>query len=221
MCGRTTLTLPDLAPLLEALEAEASPGEAAAYRPRWNGAPGDLLLVARREEGATRLSRLRWGLPGREGLLINARVESVGRLPSFREALQARRCVLPVDGFYEWTGAKGSRRPLRFHRPDGGLLLLAGLWTPAPQDPSGGAFAVLTCPADARVAPVHDRMPLLLPRARVRDWLAPGPPPDDLLAPPGDSGLLADEASSRVNDVRNEGPDLLAPDAGAKQLTLL
>lgn len=105
------------------------------------------------------------GKPAKKGLLINARSETVHKLPTFRDAFVRRRCLLPADGFYEWTGEKGARCPVRFERAGGGLLLVCGLYQDE-IDPVTGAvrtvFTVLTTPANDVVGRVHDRMPALL-----------------------------------------------------------
>jgi putative SOS response-associated peptidase YedK len=203
MCGRATLTEPDLDRVAEALEAEPTPALRAAYCPRWNAAPGNLLCVAL---PGHRLDLLRWGLPRAGGLLVNLRAETFS--PRHGE-----RCAVPVDGFYEWTGPKRARRPIWFHRTEGGLLALAAV---ARQTPQGLAFAVLTVPSTGRVAEIHDRMPALLPlgdaegRARLAAWLAGAAPP------PGsaDPALLAGrEVSARVNSVSFDEPACLAPEA--------
>lgn len=203
MCGRATLTEPDLDRVADALEAEPSPALRGGYRPRWNAAPGDLLCVAL---PGRRLDLLRWGLPRAGGLQINLRAETL--TPRHGE-----RCAVPIDGFYEWTGPKRARRPLWFHREEGGLLALAGV---ARQTPQGLAFAVLTVKATGRVAEIHGRMPALLPlgtpegKAQLAAWLAGVSP-----APgPADPALLASrEVSARVNSVSFDEPACIAEEA--------
>lgn len=209
MCGRATLTEPDSRKIAEALEAEASAAVQEWWRPRWNAAPGDLLPVAHQAAAGPRtLDRARWGLPRAGGLLVNLRAESL--TPRHGE-----RCVLPVDGFYEWTGPKAARRPRWFHPAQGGLWALAGVLR---QTPEGPAFAVLTVPASGLVAEIHDRMPALFPlggaaggqgRARLSAWLAGQARPPG----PADPALLeAREVSPRVNAVAFDEPACLAPE---------
>src|SRR6185503_18982355 len=122
------------------------------------------------------LGRFGFTHPGRKGLLLNARSETVHRLPAFRDALVRRRCLIPVDGFYEWTGERGRRRPVCFHRPDGGVLLLLGLYQE--EDPRTGehrtGFTVLTTTPNEVVARLHDRMPVMtsLEAPGAQAWLA-------------------------------------------------
>jgi len=218
MCGRITLTAPDLREVAALLEAQLSPQEAALYRPRWNAAPTDLLWVLQADQ---RLALARWGIPGGQGgLLINARAETAAFLPAFREAFAQRRVVVPADGFYEWMGPKSDRRPLWFHPRQGGLIYLAGLATVG--EDGRQHFVVLTTEARGPVAAAHDRMPVLLARADLRSWLAR--PDQSLLVPAPEELLLAREVSTRVNSVANDDAGLLEPSRlppPALQLTLL
>ena len=219
MCGRFTLTAKDLGRVATALGAEIESGLSAAWQPRYNVAPTQLHPIVR-EEGAHRsLARAAWGLTSSPGPTphINARAESAATKPTFRRAFEARRCVVPADGFYEWTSGpgKGTRQPVWFHAPDGALLLLAGLW----EERAGTlAFTILTTAANDVVAKVHDRMPALLSRARMDEWLAR--PDAALLAPAASDALVATMVSARVNRVAADDPDCLAPPSGAPQLTL-
>jgi putative SOS response-associated peptidase YedK len=135
---------------------------------------------------------------------------------------------VPADGFYEWVGAKDSRRPIWFHAPDDGLLYLAGLYETW-RDPSiEGAdnrqrtFTILTTVANEVVAPVHDRMPVILPPQRVDDWLhvpaantaAYAADLRGLLAPAPAGALVATEVSRRANSVANDDEACLTPAVG-------
>ena len=204
MCGRVTLTLPDVDEVARLLEAHVSPEHAALYRPRYNAAPTDQhwVLTPGRE-----LLPAAWGFKGPTGLLINARAETADRLPAFREAYARHRVIVPADGFYEWKGPRDDRRPIWFRPRGGGLLYLAGL---AEELPGGKlAFVVLTTEANAAMAEVHDRMPALLPRERVQAWLER--PDSGLLVPAPEDFLTATEVSARVNDVKNDDPSVLEP----------
>jgi putative SOS response-associated peptidase YedK len=152
---------------------------------------------------------------------INARAETVARMPAFREALKSRRCVVPADGFFEWVGARDARRPLWFHRPDGGLLLFAGLyesWQPSP-DAWQRTFTIMTTSSNSLMAPVHDRMPVVLTGEDVDEWLHPRQEDvrelQRLLRPPPDDLLLATPVSPRVNSVKNDDPECLVPQGAA------
>jgi putative SOS response-associated peptidase YedK len=224
MCGRMTMSRADLVAIADELEAAIDAPTAAAYRPRYNIAPTDrhLMLVgagviptggagARAPQPAQggrarRLVPARWGFT-RGRVLINARAETVATRSAFREAFAGHRCVIPADGFYEWTGPKGHRRPIWFHRPDGRLLLLAGLWE---RTTDGPCFTVLTTAPSATVAPIHDRMPALLAPEDVASWLAA--PEARLLQPAPDAWLVGQPASTRVNSVDNDDPACLIAD---------
>jgi putative SOS response-associated peptidase YedK len=148
----------------------------------------------------------------RAGAQINARAETVASRPAYRNAWGGRRrCIVPADGFYEWTGPKDARKPLWFDRPDGGLLLFAGLyesWQPAPGTWER-TFTIITTRANEVMAPVHDRMPVILNNEAAEEWLFQGNPPgsvEHLLMPIGDDYLAVAWASTRVNSVKNDDP---------------
>jgi putative SOS response-associated peptidase YedK len=181
---------------------------------------------------------LRWGLvppwakdPSVGSRMINARAETAATKPAFRKALAARRCLLPADGWYEWrraaagpgaatrSGAAG-KQPFFItgcaNGKPGGSLALAGVWEfwrPADGGEPLLTAAVLTTEAVGPLAEIHDRMPLLLAPADWPAWLDPdAAPPMDLLAPPSAelvAGLELRPVSSRVNNVRHEGPELV------------
>ena len=134
---------------------------------------------------------------------------------SFREAFQQRRCVVPVDGFYEYTGPKGKRQPLWIHPRAGGLMLFAGLyesWYPARNQPEV-TFTIVTCAANVTVAAIHDRMPVILDEGGAEDWMNPGEKEPlslkRLLVPAPADLLVMQPASPIANSVKNEGPELL------------
>lgn len=212
MCGRFTLTREDFAALAEELGAEADAQVAAAYHPRYNVAPTQQHIVVRAEDGRRRLRLAEWGLKRGQ---INARAETAAEKGTFRDAFASRRCVIPADGFYEWTGTGGQRTPIWYHAPSGGLLLLAGLYD---VDGDRLRFTILTTRPNALVASVHDRMPAILPADRVDDWLAR--PAAELLGPAPESALVAAFVSRRANDVANDDPACLTPSAGPPQLKL-
>lgn len=194
--------------------------------PRYNVAPTQPLTVVlqRADEGRV-VEQHRWGLipsfakSAKEGAKrINARAETVATSPSFRSSFAKRRCIVPSDGFYEWRRTGGPKQPYFLHPPEGAVLAMAGVWT-AWKDPETGLWvpsaAVITTDANRKVAVIHDRMPVLLPREAWDDWLDPAV--DDrtyllsLLEPPPDDVLEMVPISTRVNNVRNDGPELLTP----------
>ncbi len=218
MCGRLTLTTRDVYDVARALAAEVDRERARLYRPRWNVAPTDEHWVVLLDEAGQRcLVRARFGFEASGGqLVINARSETAATLPSFRRAFSEGRCLVPADGFYEWSGGRAERQPLWFHDPAGRLLVFAGLVTESHGSP---AFVILTTAANDVMRPVHDRMPVLLSPEGAESWLAR--PDPDLLAPAPAMWLAARAVSKRVNSVANDEPELLEPPAPAPQLKLI
>lgn len=193
------------------------------YPPRWNGAPSQELLVIRRNHatGQVSLDPLRWGLipywckdPGRKP--INAKCETVAILPSFREAYRRRRCILPVDGFFEWKPIKGQRakQPYAIAMKDGQPFGIGGIWENW-KDPTGGkwvrTFAVITTDANVLVAEIHDRMPLILRSQDYMQWLSDEPDPHDLMRPYPAEPMRMWPISTRVNKPENDDPSILEP----------
>lgn len=208
MCGRMTLTVESYDALCEALGAEPVAAQASLHRPRYNVAPSDEHWVLRLDEAGRRLYRAVWGFPGKKNRhVINARSETAAAVPLFREAFRKRRCVVPADGFFEWKRQGSHRQPVWFHAPEGELLRLAGLW----QIRGDGrmVFTILTTEANELIAPVHDRMPVILPKQAVTAWLEA--PSRDLLVPYPSGELEATEVSTRVNHVANDDPGCIEP----------
>jgi putative SOS response-associated peptidase YedK len=239
MCGRFTLTRRDFDALAAELGAEADPSLAASYRPRYNIAPTDWHWLVRQKLEVRHLLPARWGLVNSwahdakgAARQINARAESAPKSRAFGEAFLARRCVVPADGFFEWSGRKANRRPIWYHGPDGGLLLFAGLYE-SWMDPASHewmrSFTILTTDANETVTPVHDRMPVILPAERIDDWLFV--PAEDrerqaasaaeLLRPSPADVIVATAVSARVNSVANDDEACLAPDEGEGQVPAL
>ena len=199
------------------------PGALADYAPRYNIAPTQpYFVVAMKYENRTILPA-KWGLvpcgskdARRAAQCINARCETVESRSAFRDAYKHRRCVVPADGFYEWTGPRSARQPHWIHRRDGQLLLFAGLyeqWQPE----TGAAettFTILTCAANSMMSRVHDRMPVILSDRDADDWMNPREPDPHalkrMLIPAAEELLEMTPVSPLVNNVLNEGPELLA-----------
>jgi putative SOS response-associated peptidase YedK len=182
--------------------------------PGYNCAPTQSLPVVRRGTPGRELVLMRWGLVpawsrGPEQLkasTINARAETVAEKPAFRAAFRARRCLVPADGFYEWKTEGKRKRPYRFTLKDGRPFALAGLWERwrGTDGLSLESFAIIATTANAVVAPVHNRMPVILPEEAWEAWLDPdNPSPADLLLPLAAEEMTATEVSSRVNSPRN------------------
>jgi putative SOS response-associated peptidase YedK len=220
MCGRFTLTDPD--PRI--LRTRFSLDESAPIdeQPRFNIAPTDPVLAIReRSDGGGREpGRLRWGLmPGRwaEGhrSLINARAETVDTQSAFRESFRERRCLIPADGFYEWRSDENGKQPVWISRADGGLFAFAGLWAEAPgrNGKPVTSCAIVTCEPNDVLRPIHDRMPVILDPETEAAWLSDSAETEELqriLQPIAGDALAVREVADTVNDVRSDGPELLA-----------
>lgn len=153
------------------------------HPPSWNIAPTQLSLVVRRhpQSGERHLDALRWGLVPRwakdatgAARMMNARGESVAEKPAFREAFAKRRCLVPMDGFYEWRSEGKAKQPYVCALRSGDPMACAGLWEGWKQ-PDGEwlrSYSIITCAAAGRQALVHDRMPVILPPAAWEEWLA-------------------------------------------------
>jgi putative SOS response-associated peptidase YedK len=215
MCARVTLTIDDIDELAEMLDAELSPEDARRYKRRYNAAPSDMHWIV--EYGADRrlLAPAKWGYvptspPGRARKpLINVRGEQVGSGHGFRDAFASRRCAVVTDGFFEWDA---QRHPFWYHRSDGGLVLLAGLYQQASAGDRDPRFTVLTTRPNKLIAAVHDRMPVIVPGTRLDDWLTAAPgDAAALIRPAPEDALIATPVSRRVNSVANDDAACLAP----------
>jgi putative SOS response-associated peptidase YedK len=222
MCGRYTLANPD--PKRLALRFALPEPSEFDERPRFNIAPTDPVLAVRRAEGSERreLGRLRWGLmPGRWAErggrpLINARAETVATQPAYRESFRLRRCLMPADGFYEWRTDERGKQPVWISRPDGELFAFAGIWAELERERGEKvtSCALITCEPNALIRPIHDRMPVVLDPAVESTWLDPDADEtvlEELLRPAPDGALAVREVNDAVNDVRQDGPELLEP----------
>jgi putative SOS response-associated peptidase YedK len=218
MCGRASLTTPDWETIRAILDAVPDEEEATAWKPRYNVAPTQPHPILRVLAGERRLQRGTWGLPPVENrTVINARVETIAHKAMWQEPLAERRCIVPVDGFFEWQ----ENQPYWYHRADGGLLLLAGLWEDGPPDDKGRPrprFIVVTCAPNQLVAEAHDRMPAILAPSCVEEWLAR--PAVDVIAPAPEALLVATPVSTRVNSPANDDAKLLEPVRPRTQLSL-
>jgi putative SOS response-associated peptidase YedK len=224
MCARVTLTIDDIDEIAGMLDAELAPEDARLYKRRYNVAPSDTHWIL--EYGADRrvLAPARWGyLPSSAGgrarkPVINVRGEQVGSGHGFREAFASRRCAVVTDGFFEWNGR---RDPFWYHRADGGLVLLAGLYQGAADSERDPRFTVLTTRPNKLIAAVHDRMPVIVPAARIDDWLTAAPAEAaTLIRPAPEDALIATPVSRRVNSVAHDDAACLAPPQADAQRTL-
>jgi putative SOS response-associated peptidase YedK len=255
MCGRFAVTT-DPALLAEKIKAldetvDAGKGDGSNGAPNFNVAPTTTIsTVVKRhalpdDESMRRIRSMRWGLippwakTGADGgpdtkkgpLLINARAETLTTSPAFRGSAKNKRCLVPMDGWYEWKpapaadGGKASKTPFYMFAADGEPLFMAGLWsTWRPKDADKDAPPLLSCTivttdSAAQLSDIHDRMPLTISAPDWDRWLDPDAPIDEgLLRGHGDLDRIEIRQVSRlVNSVRNNGPELIeavAPEAG-------
>jgi putative SOS response-associated peptidase YedK len=185
MCGRATLTTP-----IEEIAEEFGVAPLPIGPPRYNIAPGQPLVVVRGSE----LSLLKWGLPGEKRPIIQMRAEGVGKTPRL-----GQRCLVVVDGFYEWSSPpEGKRQPHHVHMRKGGPFSLAGLW-------EDDGCAVLTTHARGAIAEIHGRMPLVVAPGDRKAWLAGSlDEARDLLWKKTEPDVAIVPVSMRVNDVKND-----------------
>jgi putative SOS response-associated peptidase YedK len=220
MCGRYTLTDPD--PRLLRFRFGLRESAEIEQRPRYNVAPTDPVLAVRLDrEGGREPGVLRWGLiphyadpDSYDRLLINARAETVTEAPAFRDAFSTHRCLIVADGFYEWREEEMGKRPVWITRPSREPFAFAGLWAEGRRADGSSmhSCAIVTCEPGKVVAPIHDRMPVILEPDGEDPWLDPAAGDEQLtalLAPTDD--LEVTQVSDAVNDVRQDGPGLIEP----------
>jgi putative SOS response-associated peptidase YedK len=224
MCGRFTLTNENAQWIAEQLvDGDAELFEES-WKPRWNVAPMQEHWIVRARTAEQReLVRATWGLVNawdsdRSGAArkINARSETIEERLSYRSAFRTTRCIIPADGFYEWTGKRDSRRPFWFHHGDDSLLMFGGLYVEARlsgETEPITTFTIVTTDASGLVGQIHDRMPVILADDQaVEEWLAPSQQPDRLralLRPAPEDSLVARAVSRRVNSVAVDDPACL------------
>ncbi|HVE82456.1 MAG TPA: SOS response-associated peptidase [Myxococcales bacterium] len=231
MCGRVTCRTTSKE-LQRAFELAFEPLD---LRPRYNIAPSQPLpAVVRRPDRV--LQHFRWGLipawASDEKIgnrMINARAETLGQ--KFRDALELRRCLVAVDGFYEWKaeGAKQPKTPMYIHLKSGGPFGIAGLWErwKSPAGEVVESCTIITVPPNPMMKGIHNRMPAILTPDQYEAWLDPKLRDADRLAemlrPYGGGDLEAYSVSQAVNSPANEGPECVVPQAPPpkKQLELL
>jgi putative SOS response-associated peptidase YedK len=224
VCGRYTLATPDPGEL----RARFPIGDEVEVRRRFNVAPGDeVLAVTSDRVGRPRGELLRWGLvpswsggPDSRQKMINARVETVTERPAYRRAFERFRCLILADGFYEWDRGKA------FHitQTDGAPFAFAGLWAVWRGDGDDApvrSCTIITAAANAAVARLHDRMPVILRPEAERAWLDPSTSAErllELLAPLPSAQTRLRPVGPAVNDARYDGRECLAPPVQAPTL---
>lgn len=223
MCGRYTLTRQE--DLIEEMEAVLDPEveKNQWWKPRFNVAPTQDAPVVTLRDGVRTIEMMRWGLvpfwAGKPGakppLMINARIESVDTKAMFRDALERRRCLVPADGFFEWKKLGKQKQPMYIHPASHRFFAFAGLWARAKIE--GGelhSFTIITGPPNELVAPIHDRMPVVLDRSVWSAWLDPSLDRDGaraLLAVPPADDWQAEPVSTWVNIADHDDAQCVAP----------
>lgn len=221
MCGRYVLYGPD-ARLIETFDVREVPP----FPARYNIAPtSDVLVILNGARGERIARTMRWGLvpgwakdPAIGAKLNNARAETVDTKPAFRSAFRSRRCLIPANGFYEWQApaTPGGRKQPWYVSPAGagdGMFAFAGLmerW--GPREQALYTTCIVTTEANALMAPIHDRMPVILGRDDWPAWLEAATPTVEirpLLRPAPIEGMQAWPVSLAVSNARNEGPQLI------------
>ncbi|MFL5244106.1 MAG: SOS response-associated peptidase [Gemmataceae bacterium] len=221
MCGRYTLAESPrkLAKRFDVPETPELPFDGQ----RYNIAPTQQVPIVRQRDYAREMVLARWGLIpswakdmkiGNQ--LINARADTVATKPSFRAAFKSRRCLIPADGFYEWQKTDDGKQPFHIHMKDKGPFAFAGLWEwwlPEEGEPVESC-AIITTDANELMAPIHNRMPVILAPNDYATWLKADGKPDALvsLLNPFPADLMeANAVSKAVNSPRNQGEKLIEP----------
>ncbi len=221
MCGRYKLTT-TVAELAAQFGAELDP-RLESQRPRYNVAPTDVMPVLRMVDGHRLLQPLRWGLVpfwARDlrigSTMINARSETLFEKPAFRDALHKRRCLVVVDGVYEWQTTGGTKTPQLIGFGDGRPFTLAGLWARWKGEPGEiESFTIVTTEANDALRGLHDRMPVLIDERDREEWLDPDNATVDLERLSGARawpGVTVRAVSRRLGNVKNDDEALLSED---------
>jgi putative SOS response-associated peptidase YedK len=217
MCGRTSLFV-DQQELEGTFDAKVVTD--GGYVPRYNIAPGEPLEVIT-NKAQNEIDQYHWGLipfwaDERGDGLINARSETAHEKRSFTSAWESRPCLVLTSGFYEWKQSNGGpKQPYRIYRENTGAFAMAGLWEVWDGDDETDpvpSVTILTTDSNPTMAPIHDRMPVILSAAEEETWLN-GDPDErrDLCRPYPDDDLRAYEISTAVNNPANDRPDVIEP----------
>ncbi len=192
------------------------------YQPDYNIAPGQkIITVVRLEDGSNKAVNLHWGLIPSwskdrkiSSHLINARAETLTEKPSFRKAYQQRRCLIPATGFFEWQSTETCKHPYHIHQPASALFAFAGLWEHwEHQQETIYSCTIITTAANARIAPIHDRMPVIITPDFYDCWLDKtntAVEMADFLAADGYSAMQLTPISTRVNNPLHNDAECLA-----------
>jgi putative SOS response-associated peptidase YedK len=216
MCGRYTIRRAEL--ILAAMRHGLEDVEGIGINPRFNVAPSQLAPIVRKTDKGYQALIARWGLipswskEKPKFQPINARAETVGSSGMFRKSLHCRRCLVPADGFYEWQGAKPPKQPFFISMKSDAPFAFAGLWeqwTPTGGEPID-TYTIITTSPNKLMAPIHNRMPVILHSDDFDRWLT-GDAPMDLLRPFEATAMEAYPVSSLVNSPKNDVPECVEP----------
>ena len=218
MCARYVITSP-----ADAIRALFGYADQPNFPPRYNVAPTQPIPIVRLEEGKRAFVLVRWGFlpswvkdPRTFSLLVNARGESALDKPAFRNAMRRRRCLVPADGFYEWSDTR-PRRPFFVRPKAGGPIAFAGLWETwtGPNGEEVDTAAIVTTRSNRSLAAIHDRMPVIVAPEAFSLWLdckaVDATTAAALIMPASDSLLESYAVSNAVNRAANDSPELIAP----------
>ena len=220
MCGRYTLhSRPD------AISAAFGVPEFSQTRLRFNIAPSQLVAAVRQKPGTHKreLVTLKWGLvpvwakdASIGNRLANARAETVSEKPSFRHAFKSQRCLVVADGFYEWQQTDGRKQPYYVTLKDGGPFGMAGLWERWGKGETAiESCTIITTDANSLMQPIHDRMPVIVPPEKYRQWLDQAEHDQHVLSgilrPYDAAEMQAYPVSTFVNGPKHEGAECIEP----------
>ena len=211
MCGRYSIY--DIRELRERFELEAVPD---IVKPLYNAAPLMVLPIITNDNPA-KITMARWGLIPHwvkdEGdyKMINARAETIDQKPAYKGPFIAHRCLVPANGFFEWKKSESGKIPFYVQLKAKELFAFAGLWD-IWTDSSGNnviSFSIITTHANDMIRPIHERMPVILPKASEKAWLER--PDKSLLKPAREDMISANQVSTKVNSPLNNSPEILNP----------
>jgi len=220
MCGRFALP-GDVREVVDSFSAQPRDLDRwpSLLKARYNICPTQPVAAVRLGEGGREMVGMRWGfLPSwyktatGGPLLINARSETIAEKPAFRDAARNRRCLIPASGFYEWQGPEKPKTPYFIAPTEGGVFAFAGVWQSwrSPEGELIDSCAIVTCPANDMLTPIHHRMPVVIDRDDFGLWLGEEGKGAALLMQPTSNEFFAfHEVAPAVNSARTDGPELM------------
>jgi len=215
MCGRAVIISP-----IEVIAEEFNiDNPQMTVKPNYNISPSQNMLVIIKQE-SRKLMTCKWGFipswakdPAIGHKMINARAETIASKPAFRSAYKKQRCLIVADGFYEWEKTEKGKTPYYIHLKSGRPFGLAGIYNRWVADNGEGILtcSIITTNANELISPVHDRMPVIIPKDSIDAWLSDEANPSTMLRPYPSEAMDLYQISTRVNDPKHNSPDLLEP----------